>query len=177
MLQKCHRSADKIFFFKSECETLVQTYAKARCFSSATSSALSTAKATPSFKKRSGFLVFAAEKNFLKPPTGTYFLPLCGIWAAPQVEPGQRIPRMFPCVQLVGDDLPIQQTSQPVVVVGLATDTSWLRSTAQTRELQLNLSKQKQLQLWGNQGKGGRQVPSTGNHWTDGWWERYWSLV
>ena len=127
--------------------------------------------------KEARFSVFADEKNFLKPPIGTYFLPLCGIWAAPQVEPGQRIPRMFPCVQLVGDDLPIQQTSQPVVVVVLATGTSWLSSTAQTRELQLNLSKQKQLQLWGNQGKGGRQVPSTGNHWTDGWWERYWSLV
>ena len=121
------------------------------------------------FKRAMFFSVFAAEKNFLKPPIETYFLPLFGIRAAAQVEPGQRIPRMFPCVQLVGDDLPIQQTSQPVVVVGLATDTSWLSSTAQTRELQLNLSKQKQLQLWGNQGKGGRQVPSTGNHWTDGW--------
>ena len=128
------------------------------------------------FKRAMFFSVFAAEKNFLKPPIGTYFLPLCGIWAAPQVEPGQQIPRMFPCVQLVGDDLPLQQTSQPVVVVGLATGTSGLSSTAQTRELQLNLSKQKQLQLWGNQGKGGRQVPSTGNHWTDGWWERYWNL-
>ena len=159
--------------FLSECETLVQTYAKARCFSSATSSALSTAKATPSFQKSHAFSVFADEKNFLKPPTGTYFLPLCGIRAAPQVERGQRIPRMFPCVQLVGDDLPIQQTSQPVVVVGLAPGTSWLSSTAQTRELQLNLSKQKQLQLWVNQEKGGRQVPSTGNHWIDGWSERY----
>ena len=155
--------------FLSECETLVQTYAKARCFSSATSAALSTAKATPSFQKSHVFSVFAAEKNFLKPPIGTFLLPLCGIRAAPQVEPGQQIPRMFPCVQLVADDLPIQQTSQPVVVVGLAPGTSWLWSTAQTRELQLNLSKQKQLQLWGNQEKGGRQVPSTGNHWTDGW--------
>ena len=175
MLQSCHGWADKmIFFFKSEVK---QTYAKARCFSSATSAALSTAKATPSFQKMSCFSVFAAEKNFLKPSSGTHFLPLCGIWAAPQVEPGQRIPRMFPCVQLVGDDLPLQQTSQPVVVVGLAPGTSWLWSTAQTRELQLNLSKQKQLQLWGNQGKEERQVLSTENHWTDGWSERYWNLV
>ena len=129
------------------------------------------------FRRGMFFSVFADEKNFLNPPPGTYILLLCGIWPAPKVEPGQRIPRMFPCVQLVGDDLPLQQTSPPVVVVGLATETSSLSSRAQTRELQLNLSKQKQLQLWGNQEKGGRQVPSTGNHWTGGWSERYWNLV
>ena len=50
--------------FLSECETLVQTYAKACCFSSATSAALSTAKATPSFQKNHDFLFLQMKITF-----------------------------------------------------------------------------------------------------------------
>ena len=67
MLQSCHGWADKMrCFFLSECETLVQTYAKARCFSSASSAALSTAKATPSLQKRHVFFCFCRWKELFE---------------------------------------------------------------------------------------------------------------
>ena len=126
--------------------------------------------------KEACFSIFAAEKNFFEASYWTLFSST--LWYLSWAPGGARSAnssnvsvRPASCL-----DLPTQQTSQTVVVVGLATDTSWLSSTAQTRELQLNLSKQKQLQLWGSQGKEERQVLSTENHWIDGWSERYWSL-
>ena len=127
--------------------------------------------------KRGMFFYFCSWKNFFEASYWTLFSTT--LWYLSWAPGGARSAnssnvsvRPASCL-----DLPTQQTSQPVVVVGLATDTSWLSSTAQTRELQLNLSKQKQLQLWGSQGKEERQVLSTENHWIDGWSERYWSLV